>query len=102
MTSELKALLVEGGASHTWVVVADEQEVRAQEWLPALNAVGAAPGTQRSVLAEIAKVVSRSGGVQNALFAVGAACTHAYLGEFAGLMAEVLPESARPPGRTCV
>jgi hypothetical protein len=41
MTSELKALLVEGGASHAFVVVAEEQEVRAQEWLPALNAVGA-------------------------------------------------------------
>lgn len=102
MRSEQRCLLVEGGASHTWVVVADEQAVLAHERLPALNRVGASGGAQRSVLAEIAQVAARCGGVQHALFAVGAACTPAYLDEFAELVSEVLPESARPPGCTYV
>jgi hypothetical protein len=41
----------------------------------------------------------RWGSIHDALFAVGAACTPGYLDEFADLVAEVVPESARPPGR---
>lgn len=102
MMTEPKSLLVEGGASHTWVVVADEQGICAQRWLPSLNRVGAPAQAQRSVLAQVAAMAARYDTIDDVLFAVGAACTPAYLDNFAALVADVLPESARPPGRTHV
>ena len=100
MTPGPTSLLVEGGASHTSVVVADERTVWTQESLPALNRIGASTEAQRSVLASIAEVAGRFDGVQGALLAVGAAATPAYLHEFATLVTDVLPQRARPPGRT--
>jgi N-acetylglucosamine kinase-like BadF-type ATPase len=102
MTSAGKSLLVEGGASHTWVIVADHQRVWAQERLPAMNRVGASAEAQRSILADIARVADSTDGIRDAYFAVGAACTPAYLGEFAALVTESLPRRLRPPGRTVI
>lgn len=102
MTSGPKSLLVEGGASHTWVVVADNRKVWAQEWLPSLNLIGASIQSQRSLLSDIAQVAGRFAGIDEALYAVGAACTPAYLADFAGLVAECQPEHARPAGRTYI
>lgn len=59
MMSELRCLLVAGGASHTWVVVADEQAVCAHERLPALNRVGAPDGVQRSPM-KLIRIGARS------------------------------------------
>src|SRR5580700_4109914 len=73
MTSEGKSLLVEGGASHTWIVVTDTRRVWAEEWLPSLN--GASGQAQRSVLTQIATVAGRFAGIEDALYAVGGACT---------------------------
>jgi N-acetylglucosamine kinase-like BadF-type ATPase len=95
-----KSLLVEGGGSHTWVLVADRKEVWAEERLPSLNRIGASEESQRSVLADVARAVERFTDIDNALFAVGAACTVAYLNELADIMTKILPAPARPPGRT--
>ena len=102
MSSGTTALLVEGGASHTWVVVADRDRVWTDERLPAVNRVGGSAESQRSLLADIARVAAGAGPVQDAYFAVGAAATPAYLGEFAALVTESLPPQLRPAGRTCI
>ena len=99
MTPGPTSLLVEGGASHTSVVVADERTVWTRESLPALNRIGASTEAQRSVLASIAEVAGQYDHLQSALLAVGAAATPAYLHEFASLVTDVLPQRARPPGR---
>jgi N-acetylglucosamine kinase-like BadF-type ATPase len=102
MSSGGTALLVEGGASHTWVVVADRERVWTDERLPAVNRIGGSAESQRSLLADIARVAAGAGPVQDAYFAVGAAATPAYLGEFAALVTESLPPQLRPAGRTCI
>jgi N-acetylglucosamine kinase-like BadF-type ATPase len=100
MKPEGKSLLVEGGGSHTWVIVADRQELWAEEWLPSLNRIGASEESQRSVLTDVARAVRRFTDIENVLFAVGAACTPAYLDELASIVTTTLPASVRPPGRT--
>jgi N-acetylglucosamine kinase-like BadF-type ATPase len=95
-----KSLLVEGGGSHTWVMVADPQKLWAEEWLPSLNRIGGSAESQRSVLADVAQAAGRFTDIEDALFAVGAACTGAYLDELADIMTETLPASVRPAGRT--
>jgi N-acetylglucosamine kinase-like BadF-type ATPase len=100
MKPEAKSLLVEGGGSHTWVMVADRQQLWAEERLPSLNRIGASEESQRSVLTEVARAARRFTDIDHALFAVGAACTRSYLGELADIMTTTLPTSARPPGRT--
>ena len=95
-----KSLLVEGGGSHTWVMVADRKELWAEQWLPSLNRIGASEESQRSVLADVARAAAPFTDIDNALFAVGAACTMTYLHELADIMTRTLPASARPPGRT--
>lgn len=102
MTPGPTSLLVEGGASHTSVVVADDRTVWTRESLPALNRIGASTEVQRSVLASIAGVAAKYDGLQSALLAVGAAATPAYLHDFASLVTDVLPDRARPPGRTYI
>jgi N-acetylglucosamine kinase-like BadF-type ATPase len=102
MMSSAKSLLVEGGASHTWVVVADRQTVWTQEWLPSLNRIGASEQSQRSVLADVAGVAQRVAGIEDAYFAVGAASTPGYLSDFAALLAATLPGQVRPAGRTYI
>jgi N-acetylglucosamine kinase-like BadF-type ATPase len=100
MTSESKSLLVEGGGSHTWVVVADRAKVWTQDWLPSMNRIGGSDERQHSVLADITRIAGQFADIEDAFFAVGAACTPAYLSEFADVVVASLPESARPPGRT--
>jgi N-acetylglucosamine kinase-like BadF-type ATPase len=100
MTSESKSLLVEGGGSHTWVTVADQAKVWTQEWLPSLNRIGGSDERTHSVLADITRIAGKFADIADAFFAVGAACTPAYLDEFADVVVVSLPESARPPGRT--
>ncbi len=100
MTSESKSLLVEGGGSHTWIVVADQAKVWTQEWLPSLNRIGGSDERTHSVLADITRTAGQFADIEDAPFAVGAACTPAYLSEFVGVVVASLPESARPPGRT--
>jgi N-acetylglucosamine kinase-like BadF-type ATPase len=95
-----KSLLVEGGGSHTWVMVADSKQLWAEEWLPSLNRIGASEESQRSVLARVARAAGRFSDIHNALFAVGAACTVTYLNELADIMTRTLPAWVRPPGRT--
>jgi glucosamine kinase len=102
MASSGKSLLVEGGASHTWVGVADRQRVWAQEWLPAVNRVGGSAQAQRALLANIARVADSTGGIRDAYFAIGAACTAAYLADFAARVTESLPGHLRPAGRTYI
>jgi hypothetical protein len=99
MKPEAKSLLVEGGGSHTWVLVADRTELWAERWLPSLNRISASAESQRSVLADVARAAGRFTDIDNALFAVGAACTVTYLNELADIMTETLPASVRPPGR---
>jgi N-acetylglucosamine kinase-like BadF-type ATPase len=91
---------VEGGGSHTWVMVADSKQLWAEEWLPSLNRIGASEESQRSVLARVARAAGRFSDIHNALFAVGAACTVTYLNELADIMTRTLPAWVRPPGRT--
>jgi N-acetylglucosamine kinase-like BadF-type ATPase len=100
MKAAAKSLLVEGGGSHTWVMVADPHKLWAEEWLPSLNRIGASEEAQRSVLADVARVAGRFADIDNALFAVGAACTGAYLSELADIMTTTMPASVRPAGRT--
>ncbi|MEU8928847.1 BadF/BadG/BcrA/BcrD ATPase family protein [Streptomyces sp. NPDC048409] len=50
----------------------------------------------------MAAVVQEAAPPDQALFAVGAACTPSYAEEFAALLAKTLPEALRPPGRTYV
>ncbi|HEY3978341.1 MAG TPA: BadF/BadG/BcrA/BcrD ATPase family protein [Streptosporangiaceae bacterium] len=100
MQPEAKSLLVEGGGSHTWVMVADRKELWAEAWLPSLNRIGASEESQRSVLADVARAAGRFTDIDNALFAVGAACTVTYLSELAAIMTATLPATMRPPGRT--
>lgn len=100
MKPEAKSLLVEGGGSHTWVMVADRKELWAEEWLPSLNRIGATEESQRSVLTDVARAARRFTDIENALFAVGAACTRSYLDELADIMTKTLPASVRPRGRT--
>jgi N-acetylglucosamine kinase-like BadF-type ATPase len=100
MKPRAKSLLVEGGGSHTWVMVADRKELCAEEWLPSLNRIGGSEESQRSVLAGVARAAGRFTDIDNALFAVGAACTVTYLNELADTMTRTLPSSVRPPGRT--
>jgi N-acetylglucosamine kinase-like BadF-type ATPase len=100
MKPEPKSLLVEGGGSHTWVAVADRERIWAQEWLPSLNRIGAPQEAQRLVLRQVGQVAAQFTGIDTALFALGAACSPAYLEELADLLIDTLPEPARPPGRT--
>ncbi len=102
MTSTNKSLLVEGGASHTWVLVADTERIWAQEWLPALNRIGASEQSQRAVLTDVSRVTDGIDGMADTYFAVGAAATASYLSDFTALVAATLPERLRPPGRTCI
>jgi hypothetical protein len=88
MKPEAKSLLVEGGGSHTWVLVADRTELWAERWLPSLNRISASAESQRSVLADVARAAGRFTDIDNALFAVGAACTVTYLNELADIMTE--------------
>jgi N-acetylglucosamine kinase-like BadF-type ATPase len=100
VTSESKSLLVEGGGSHTWVIVADRAKVWTQEWLPSLNRIGGSDERQHSVLADVTRIAGQFADIGDAFFAVGAACTPAYLHEVADVVVASVPESARPPGRT--
>ena len=102
MTSTNKSLLVEGGASHTWVLVADTERIWAQERLPALNRIGASEQAQRAVLTDVSRVTDGIDGIADTYFAVGAAATAAYLSDFTALVSATLPERLRPPGRTCI
>jgi N-acetylglucosamine kinase-like BadF-type ATPase len=100
MKPGVKSLLVEGGGSHTWVMVADRKELCAEECLPSLNRIGGSEESQRSVQAGVARAAGRFTDIDNALFAVGAAGTVTYLNELADTMTRTLPASVRPRGRT--
>jgi N-acetylglucosamine kinase-like BadF-type ATPase len=52
------------------------------------------------VLADVTRIAGQFADIGDAFFAVGAACTSAYLHELADVVMASIPESARPPGRT--
>lgn len=99
---EPTSLLLEGGGSHTLVAVTRGGRILAESKLPSLNAIGFPDDAQRALLSQVVAVARAAAPVDEALFAVGAACTPSYAQEFAGLLTETLPKTLRPPGHTYV
>ena len=76
-----KKLLVEGGGSHTLVLVTEGENVIVEKKFSSLNRVGQSGSIQEDIISDIATIFSEHSNLDSCYFAIGAAATPKYLKE---------------------
>lgn len=102
MPTDERTLLVEGGGSHTRVILVDGRGVLCYKNFPSLNQIGAAQAVQIAVVQDIGRLAHDHGTVAAALFALGAALMNEYLHDLGALLRQHLPTPVLPIGSTYV